>query len=418
MVQAEIITVGDELISGIVIDTNAAYIGEKLFQLGIQVRWITTIGDDERDIQQALETSYKRASLVIITGGLGPTHDDITKKVVSEFFQSELVFNSEVFEQIEKRYKKLDRKPNEDQREQAEVPEKADVIENTIGTAPGMQFTQEGRTYFILPGVPSEMKRMLDKSIVPAIKRSINSRELVFQIIRTAGIFESELSRRIGAFNSKFPEIKLSLLPQTQGVTIRLMVPHLGTKEGKRILHEGENYIRENLEGFIIGTGDAYLEEVIGDLLKKRSLTIAVAESCTGGLIAHKLTNVPESSLYFNRGVIAYHNDAKINILGVPDVVLEKHGAVSAETAVAMAEGIRRISGTDIGISTTGIAGPGGATPKKPVGLVYIGYSDTQRSFSESHIFSKSRVWNKERFAVTALNLVRRVLLDYISNPL
>jgi nicotinamide-nucleotide amidase len=418
MIQAEIITVGDELLAGIVINSNAAYIGEKLFELGIYVRWASTVGDDEKNLLQALEVSYNRASLVIITGGLGPTHDDITKRIVAEFFHSKLVFDSGLFARIKELYKNMGRKLSEEQRCQAEVPDKAEIIENTIGTAPGLIFTQEDRVYYILPGVPSEMKRMMQKHVLPLIGRMAGARELVFQILRTTGITESELSRRIQSFSVRFPDIRLSLLPQTQGVTIRIMVLDCTPEDGKRMLMEGETYIRDTLEPFIFGTGETSIEEVVAQLLKNLNRTISVAESCTGGLVSHKLTNVPGSSAYFNRGVVAYHNTAKTDILGVGADILKKYGAVSAETAVAMAEGVRHSSGSDIGISTTGIAGPGGATPEKPVGLVYLGYSENDRSFFECRRYAKNRIWNKERFSVAALDMLRRALLGYAPNPL
>lgn len=411
---AEIISVGDELLTGISVNSNAAFIGEKLAGLGFDVHWITTVGDNEEDIINALGQAYNRASLVILTGGLGPTHDDITKKVVSQFFDSEMVFREEILKKIEKRFQKMGRKMSPPNRGQAEVPEKAEIIENGIGTAPGLVFKREGRTFFILPGVPAEMRRMMEKSILPVLRKMGSGRITRSKILRTVGIPESDLYQLIKDFPDRFPEIKLSFLPQAPGVLVRMVVSGLSVEACEERLALGGDMIREKAARFIYGEGNASLENILANYLFDRKLTIGVAESCTGGLISHKLTNVAGSSGYFNRGIVAYSNEAKIEILGVPEEILLKHGAVSPETAVAMAEGMRRISETDIGLSTTGIAGPGGATPTKPVGLVFMAYADEKRSFSEKYLFGKDRMWNKERSAVYALNLVRRVLLGYV----
>jgi len=228
------------------------------------------------------------------------------------------------------------------------------------------------------------------------------------------GISESEIYEKIGDFQQRFPNMKLAFLPQTPGVVVRLRISGKFKKRCEEELARAETFVCERVERFVFGREDASLESVVASLLLEKKLTIGVAESCTGGLVSHKLTDVPGSSGYFNRGVVAYSDEAKMEILGVPEETIRVHGAVSSETAVVMAEGVRQISGTDIGVSTTGIAGPGGGTKSKPVGLVYIGYADKDRSFSEKHRFMRDRWWNKERSAVTALDLVRRVLLEYV----
>ena len=411
MIQAEIISVGDELLTGIVTNTNAAYIGQKLTEFGYQVSWITTVGDDEEKLISVLEQAYNRASLIIITGGLGPTHDDVTKRVVSKFFDSKIIFKPDLLSKIEERFRKMDKKMAEVNREQAEVPEKAELIENELGTAPGFVFIKNERTFFVLPGVPSEMKGMMEKSVLPRLKNEKGRVAVCSKLLLTTGIVESDLYQRVKNLPDEFPDVKLAFLPKVSGVVIRLMAYGLFCKEN---LLQVETLIRKKVGKFIYGENDTTIEKVVADLLSKKKLTIAVAESCTGGLVSHKLTNVPGSSNYFNRGVVAYSNRAKIEILGVPEKTIKTHGAVSPDTALAMAEGVKHISETDIGLSTTGIAGPGGGTPAKPVGLVYIGYVDNKRSFFEEHHFTRDRWWNKERSAVTALDLVRRVLLDYI----
>ena len=411
--RVEIVSVGDELLTGLSVNSNGAYIGEKLTELGYEVRWISIVGDDEEDLLNTLGQAYDRVSLVVITGGLGPTHDDITKRVVSQFFDSELVFRKDVLAKIEERFRKMGRKMSPANRGQAEVPEKADIIPNEIGTAPGLVFKMEGRSFYVLPGVPAEMRRMMEKSILPVLKKEGSDRVTRSTMLRTTGIPESDLYERLEGFPPRFPKIKFSFLPQPVGVTIRLVTSGTSVEACEEELTLTSRMIREKVGRFIYGEGDITLEIVVAELLLKESLTIGVAESCTGGLISHKLTNVPGSSHYFNRGFVAYSNEAKNEILGVPKETIQTHGAVSPETAKAMAEGVRRISGTDIGISTTGIAGPGGATPTKPVGLVYIGYADKERSLTEKHRFSRNREWNKERAAVTALDLIRRILMGF-----
>jgi len=413
MIQAEIISVGDELLTGIVVNTNAAYIGQKLTELGYQVSWITTVGDNKEKLASVLEEAYNRASLIVVTGGLGPTHDDITKKVVAEFFDSKIIFKPDILSKIEERFNRMGREMAEVNREQAEVPEKAELIENELGTAPGFVFTREGRTFFILPGVPSEMQRMMEESVLPRLMREKDRIMVRSKLLLTTGIVESDLYEKIKTLLCEFPEVKLAFLPKTSGVVVRLMVHGLSAEEN---LLRAEARIRERVGKFIYGEGETTIEKVVADLLLKKKLTIAVAESCTGGLVSHKLTNVPGSSNYFNRGIVAYSNKAKVEVLGVPEKTIKIHGAVSPETALAMAEGVRRISKTDVGISTTGIAGPGGGTPVKPVGLVYIGYADSKRSFFEEHHFTRDRWWNKERSAITALDLVRRAVLGRVAS--
>lgn len=413
MMKVEIISVGDELLAGIVVNSNASYIGKKLTELGHEVRWISTVGDDEVELTDALKRAYDRASLVVLTGGLGPTHDDITKRVVSKFFDSKTVFRKDVLTKIEERFRRMGRKMAPINRELAEVPEKAELIENEIGTAMGFVFTKEGREFFVLPGVPSEMQRMMEKSVLPRSSNKGEGRIVQSVVLRTTGILESDLYQKIRDFPERFSNVRLSFLPRFPGVDLRLRVSGLSVEECAGELHRSEAVIREMVGKFIYGEGDTSMESTVADLLLGKKLTVSVAESCTGGLVSHKLTNVPGSSSYFDGGVVAYSNEAKIKILGVPEETIQDHGAVSPETAVAMAEGVRRMRGTDIGLSTTGIAGPGGGTPSKPVGLVYIGYSDAERSLVEKHRFMRERGWNKERSAMAALDILRRILLGF-----
>ncbi len=412
--QAEIITIGEELINGMTTDTNGSYIGRRLTESGIDVRWISTVGDRISDIKDALQKAFDRATVIILTGGLGPTHDDVTKKAASEFFDSNLVFRQDLYGRIVSFFEKRDLPIAAINREQAEVPEKAEILENEIGTAVGLKFEKEERTVFVLPGVPAEMKRMMEQSVLPSLQREGKTRIHRSLILRTAGIAESELYHRIKDFEDQFPEVRLAFLPKTAGVVMRLTVFGSSADRCEEILKRSEIYIRKRVGRYIFGSGETPIEEVVAHLLVKNHLTLAVAESCTGGLVGHKLTNIPGSSHYFIQGLICYSNASKISLLGVSEEVLSTHGAVSAETACAMAEGVRLKSGTDIGVATTGIAGPTGGTAEKPVGLVYVGYADQNGVISEKHQFLKSRLWNKERSAVTVLDLIRKVILGYV----
>ena len=413
----EIISVGDELLSGLIVNSNGAWIGQKMLEANCEVRWITTVGDDEEDILTAFKNAASRAEVVVVTGGLGPTPDDRTKSVVVRYLNSKLVFEPSILLRLETQFQKRGMELPPVNRAQAEIPEKAEMIPNTVGSAPGFSFLIEASRFFVLPGVPSEMKTMMEKTVLPFVRKS-SPHYVISRILRTTGVAESKLHTEIMDFGTKYPDVRLAFLPQSQGVQIRLICKGSSQKECDDILESGDEYIRSKVGKFVYGEGETSLEAVVADLLVKKGLTIAVAESCTGGLVSHKLTNIPGSSVYFYKGVVAYQDSVKVDLLGVPEGVIRKYGAVSQETAQAMAEGIRKISGTDIGISSTGIAGPAGARPGKPVGLVWLGYFDGSGTFAESHRFSKNRIWNKERFANAALDMIRRVLSGIQRIPL
>ncbi len=409
---AEIINVGDELLTGLVVNTNAAFIAEQLTQAGHEVRWITTVGDCPETLVQAFQQAHARVQLVVVTGGLGPTHDDITKKTAARFFRSELVFRKDILDRIEGFFRKRGRTMSASNEEQAWIPEKAEVLENDNGTAPGFLFRQGENLCFILPGVPSEAEHMMRTCVKMRLGGPGGGPVFRSRLLKTSGIPESDLYEKIADFPDRFPEIKLAFLPQTLGVAVRLVVFGTDATVCERLIEDGERFIRGKAGKYIYGRDDDTMQKAVAELLFSRKMTLSVAESCTGGLVASKLTDIPGSSEYFERGVVAYSNASKICSLGVPEKTIREHGAVSAETASAMAEGIRSISGTDIGLSTTGIAGPGGGSESKPVGLVYIGYSDSMRTLAEKHMFLRDRLWNKERSAMAALDLVRRLLSE------
>ena len=411
MIIAEIISIGDELLNGRTVNKNAAFIGQKLSELGIQVGWITTVGDDKARLLDSLVLATSRAKVVITTGGLGPTHDDITKEVVCEFFDSELVQDLTVLENIHSLFKHCGIEMVKSNEEQALVPEKAEIMHNEAGTAPGYIFRNSGTTVYVLPGVPREMKMMMELSVLPDLSKRTDRLCVYTKIFRTIGIPESTLFEKITHRTEIEDFVKIAFLPGRGSVDIRLISEDEDDTSSLEKLAKAEELLRPYIKDYLYVVGETSLEETVAQLLLNCENTIAVAESCTGGLIAHKLTNVSGSSNYFERGVVSYSNQAKMDLLGVPKEILIDHGAVSSQTALAMAEGVRRIAGTDFGLSTTGIAGPTGGTAEKPVGLVYLGFASENETDFDRYIFHTDRLSNKERFANAALNFLRKKIL-------
>ncbi|HEX9935448.1 MAG TPA: competence/damage-inducible protein A, partial [bacterium] len=377
---AEIISVGDELLTGLTVNTNAAVIGEALVYSGHPVRWITTVGDDEADLIRAFEQAFTRSRLVVMTGGIGPTHDDITKKTAARFFESDLVFRKDILERLQAFFQRRGRTMSSSNASQAWVPEKAELLDNDAGTAPGFLFRRGNALCFILPGVPAEAERMMRGEVLPRLMAADPGQTFRSRLLRTVGIPESELYDRIFDFPERFPQIKLAFLPQPSGLTLRLVAWGRNAADCDSLIESGERFIREKAGEWIYGVDGDTLEKAVAERLLAQGKILSVAESCTGGLVANKLTNISGSSTFFERGVVAYSNASKVQLLGVSMDRLSRFGAVSAETAAAMAEGIRRTSESDIGLSTTGIAGPGGGSDQRPVGLLYVGYSDAGRT--------------------------------------
>ncbi|MEK9139266.1 MAG: competence/damage-inducible protein A [Bacteroidota bacterium] len=409
--KAEILTIGDELLIGQVINTNQAYIAEKLNEVGVDVERMTTLGDNPDAILEAFDEAWQRRDIVIVTGGLGPTHDDITKKAVCKFFETDLVSNDAVRKHIETLLARRTMAWNPTAEEQTLVPRKAKVIANPAGTAAGMLFEEKGKCFIVLPGVPYEMKEMIDRSVIPLLASKVSGSIIRHLTLRTTGIAESMLARQLGDIDEILQGAKLAFLPSATGVRLRITAYDKDSASAERRVKEVEERIRANVQKYIYGTGEEELEEVLGRILMERKLTIAVAESCTGGLVSDKITNVSGSSNYFERGVVVYSNKSKMELLGLPEELIKAHGAVSKEVAEAMAAGIRRVARTSIGLATTGIAGPTGGTPEKPVGLVWIGYSDRNATLALKFNFGDNRVRTKERAAQAALELVRRRVL-------
>ncbi len=407
-----VISIGDELLIGQVVNTNATWLGAQLFTLGIPLTRVITIGDDEPAILRAFGEAMKNYSVVVVTGGLGPTHDDITKYAACKYFATELSEDAAVLRHIEERWQKRGMALNTSTRSQAMVPRACTVLHNELGTAPGMLFTEGDSSMFILPGVPAEMKKIFTDCIAPILaKRNIGS-AIRWRTLNTTGIAESSLYELLGNIDDLLQsEARLAFLPSARGVRMRITAEAESASAADTIISGIERRIRDKAERFIYSADDTAIEEIIGNILRERHLTIATAESCTGGLIANLITNIPGSSEYFLRGYITYANNAKTELLGVPEKSLATHGAVSEEAAVQMALGARRQTNSDIAIATTGIAGPDGGSDEKPVGLLWVGYSDSEQTYARKYLFGGERLINKERFANAALDLLRRQLL-------
>lgn len=409
--RAEILSVGDELLIGQVINTNQALIATQLNLTGIAVARMSTVADDPQEILGALREAWNRAEVVIVTGGLGPTHDDITKKAVCEYFQTDLISDAAVRAHIEHLLKSRSRAWNAAAEEQTLVPRAATALPNPVGTAPGLLIREPGKVFIAMPGVPYEMKAILEGSVIPFLRNLVTGVVIRHRTLRTTGVAESILAERLGNLDDLLEGAKLAFLPSPTGVRLRITVHDNDAARADELLQAVDERIRGRIGRSVYGTGDEELEEVIGKLLTERHLTLGIAESCTGGLLAHRITNVSGSSAYFERGVVAYSNVAKVTLLGVPEDLLRTHGAVSREVAEAMATGVMQTAGTDFGLSTTGIAGPTGATADKPVGLVWIGYADADGGFALKMQFGDERRRVKERAAQAALELLRRRLL-------
>jgi len=416
--KAYIISIGDELLIGQTTNTNAVFIGEKLSEININVIKIVAIADDEKAIMEEFKIGMEQGDLVIVTGGLGPTHDDITRSCVVNFFDTELVENEEVLENIKMLFSKRNRELTEVNRAQALVPLISEPIKNVHGTAPGMWIEKQNKIFIVMPGVPYEMKAMINSFILPKISGMLKESGIVIKrsILQTTGIPESTLSEKLGNLDEILEGAKLAFLPSIVGVKLRITIEAEDEETAKNRLVEIEQKIRTKVGRFIYGKDDEKLEEVIGRMLVERDMKISTAESCTGGLIASTLTNISGSSTYFERGIVCYTNASKVEILKVDEDILTKHGAVSMEVAMQMAEGVKSTSGSDIGIAVTGIMGPTGATTDKPVGLVYIGYCDEKVCTAKKFIFGNERLLNKQRTMQAALNMVRKQLLGISSD--
>lgn len=410
---AHIITIGDEILIGQTLNTNAAYIGSKLVDIQIYVKKSSVVSDVEEEILKEFKQCWENNDLVIATGGLGPTHDDITRQCVVKFFNTELMRNNEVLEDIKTMFAKKGREVTKINEGQALVPKIAKVIRNSHGTAPGFWIEKKNKIFVVMPGVPIEMQEMMENFVLSSLKEKLqNPKEISLRkTLQTTGIPESTLFEKLGNLEELLDGAKLAFLPSQYGVKLRITAKEKTEDEAKNKITEVEQRIRSKVGRFIYSREDESLEEVVARLLKERGLTISLAESCTGGGLANELTNVSGASAYFERGIVSYSNASKVEILKVLEDTIAEYGAVSLEVARQMAEGVKSISGTDLGVSITGIMGPTGATTDKPVGLVYIGLCDDKVCTAKEFTFGDDRIINKQKTIQAALDMIRKYLL-------
>jgi len=416
--KAHIITIGDELLIGQTINTNAAYIGMQIADLGIVITKTSVIPDTEEDIVSELYLTLAKNDIVITTGGLGPTHDDVTRNAFIKFFKTELTMNDEVLNKIKDRFKMLNRSMSKVNEQQALIPKNAKIIPNEAGTAPGFWIEENGKIIISMPGVPHEMECMMRDFVVPKLSDRLYSEKITKRVtLMTTGIPESLLYERLGDIDTLLQGASLAFLPDPFGVKMRITVVGESNEEVNNKMIEIEQRIRGLVGRFIYGKNNEQLPEVVGRLMKERGLSLSIAESCTGGFISHLLTNYDGCSKFFERGLVTYSNAAKVELLKVDENLLSSKGAVSLEVAQQMAAGIKSISGTDIGLAVTGIMGPTGGSPEKPVGTVFIGICDNNICTAQRFNFADDRVINKKRTAQAALNFLRKHLLGISDEP-
>lgn len=419
--KAQLISIGNELLIGDTLNTNASWMGQFLNELGIDVTRVLTISDDESQIKDTILQSMKESDLVIATGGLGPTHDDITKTCIAELFDAELIRDESVEKYIRELFKSRNIPFSESNTWQAMVPENCEVLFNKAGTAPGMWFYEHDCYLAVLPGVPYEMKYLMKERVASKLRKVSDTIGYIHtEYVKVAGIGESTLSDQILGNLSSFlnSHVSLAFLPSFGQVTLRITGKGDTREEAIARSEKLISLIKEKAGAYIYGLSkEITISEAVGNILKSKTLTISTAESCTGGLIANQITDIAGSSEYMLGGIVSYANLVKISQLGVLQEYLDSMGAVSKEVALQMAKGVAERLGSDIGISTTGIAGPGGGSTEKPVGTVWIGFYGLGQHFAVKALFTKDRLVNKERTSVIALEIVRRTLLGIEELP-
>ena len=408
----EIITIGDEILIGQIVDTNSAWMAVELNKAGFQLAQITSVHDEADHIKKALDEALLRADVVLMTGGLGPTKDDITKQTLCEYFGTKLVFNPEVLENIQQIYHTRQSVMNELTKSQAMVPEKCTVIQNRAGSAPITWFEKEGKVIVSMPGVPLEMKKVMSEEIIPRLQKHFKTPAIIHKTVQVYGIPESQLALRLTEWENSLPEyLHLAYLPNFGIVKLRIS----GAGQDKYKLEDAINQQVETLKSIlgesIFAYEDKPVEKIIYEKLKSSGLTVSTAESCTGGNIAHRLTLIPGISDCFKGTVVAYHNELKINMLGVSAQDIEQYGAVSSQVATQMAEGARKVMQTDLAVATTGIAGPTGGTYEKPVGTIWISVSSPERTITRSFNFGQFARENFiERSTMAALMMLNEMI--------
>ncbi|MCK9451273.1 MAG: competence/damage-inducible protein A [Bacteroidales bacterium] len=410
--KAEIISIGDELLIGQVVNTNASWMAEILSESGIDLHKITTIGDDRQELFDAIDGAFKQAQFVLLTGGLGPTADDLTKPALCEYFNTELAFHEPTYKNVEALFKRRGFLLTDRNKQQAMLPKACTPIPNSNGTAAGMWFEKEGSVVVSMPGVPFEMKQMFEHEVLPRMKALYHEMFYARKTIMTSGVGESFLADKISDWENALPPfMKLAYLPQPGIVRLRLSGRHANQQFLQQTLDSEIQKLIALIPELIFGFDDELLEKVVGNLLRDKKASLATAESCTGGYIAHLLTSIAGSSAYFKGSVVAYENQVKTNLLGVSTHDLIQQGAVSREVVEQMAKGIKQKLDTDYAIATSGIAGPDGGTDEKPVGTVWIALAGPDFVISERFHFGEHRGRTIRRSALTALEMLRKALI-------
>ncbi len=407
--KAIILTIGDELLIGQVIDSNSAWLGAQLEAVNIKVTEIRSIEDDESTIIRNLDETLSQSDVVLITGGLGPTKDDVTKKAIANYLDVGLEYREDIYERMANLFKRFNYKIKETHKSQAYVPEGCTVIVNKMGTAQGMWMEKDGKVIISMPGVPYEMKYIMENGGIEKLVERSNGNRIYHRTIMTAGWGETMIEEAISDIVSNLPDhIKIAYLPGLGRVRVR--ISSSAGDSNAEVLQVSEQIVGK-LGNIVFGYDDIALEEAVGKMLLEKGLTLGTAESCTGGNVAKMITNIPGSSAYFQGSIVAYSNTIKQNLLHVSEDTLKQHGAVSKETVTEMVSGAIKTLGVNVAIATSGIAGPGGGSPEKPVGTIWMAVGDEKRTMTHKLQLTKNRIKNIEYTSIAALNMLRKFLL-------
>ncbi len=411
--RVHIITIGDEILIGQTIDTNSAWMARQLNLIGAQVAEIQSVSDQKAAILDSLAHAVGQVEVVLITGGLGPTKDDITKLALAEFFDTELQFHQPTYDRILRMFEKWGRAPTPAHREQCYLPARARILVNKKGSAPAMWFEYQGKTIVSMPGVPFEMQYLMEYEVLPRLQKQYAGIPVLHRYIMTVGEGESRIAQHIADIEEQLPPpLKLAFLPGLGQVKLRLTASGADEALLTKLLNEQVRVISERISDFVYGYDEVKLEEVVGELLRNKGMHLCTVESCTGGYIAHLITSVPGSSDYFKGGIVVYSNDVKQRQLGVQASTLERRGAVSEEVVKEMVAGSLDVFDVDVAVAVSGVAGPGGGTPDKPVGTIWLAAGNRQRMVTQKLQLSKDRLLNIQYTGIEALNMIRKFLLE------
>lgn len=411
--KADIISIGDEILNGQTINTNASWMAIELNNIGIQIRHVISISDNKEDIIETIDKSLQKVDFILITGGLGPTSDDLTRDVLAEFFKTKLIFDQKVLDNIERIFSARNREMNQHTKDLAWVPQTAKTLYNDMGTAPGALYHMGNQVVVSMPGVPYEMKSMMNKDVLPYLRNNFHLPFILHKHILTAGAGESQISELLVDYEKQLPSfVKLAYLPGLASVKLRLTAMGSNQQMLEKTIQEQSEKVVSLLDKLVFGFDNDTLERKIGEILMIKNLKLSVAESCTGGYLGHLITSVSGSSQYFFGGAITYSNDLKMNLLGVKKKTLDSYGAVSEQTVNEMIEGSLQVFGSDISIAISGVAGPGGGSEEKPIGTVYIGVGNKDKKYIRKYQFTKDREKNIQFSGVVSLIMLRKFLLN------